>query len=149
MKTYRFKLYKTKKQKDLHRRVRVAGEIYNHLIALHKRYYRLTGKYISKRKMQNHLPKLKRYSRFSHWKIVGSQAIQNIALRIDFGYQKFFKHENKRPPSFRKTRKFRSFTLTQAGWTLNDDHSVKIGRKTYKFWKSQDIKGKPKLIHVV
>jgi len=149
MKTYRFKLYKTKKQKDLHRRVRVAGEIYNHLIALHKRYYRLTGKYISKRKMQNHLPKLKRYSRFSHWKIVGSQAIQNIALRIDFGYQKFFKHENKRPPSFRKMRKFRSFTLTQAGWTLNDDHSVKIGRKTYKFWKSQDIKGKPKLIHVV
>lgn len=149
MKTYRFKLYKTKRQRDLHHRVRVAGEIYNHLIALHKRYYSMFGKYPNKYKMQNHLVKLKKYNRFSHWKVVGSQAIQQINIRIDFGYQKFFKKENKRPPSFRKLRKFRSFTLTQAGWTLNDDNSVNIGGKTYKFWKSQEIKGKPKLIHVV
>ncbi len=32
---------------------------------------------------------------------------------------------------------------------MHDDNSVKIGEKRYKFWRSQEIKGKPKLIHVV
>jgi len=104
------------------------------------------GKYPSKYRVQNQLPKLKR--RYPHWKQVGSQALQAIVYRIDFGYQKFFKKENKRPPTFRKLRKFKSFTLTQAGWKLNKDNSVTIGGITYKFWKSQEIMGTPKCVHV-
>ncbi len=146
MKTYKFKLYKTKRQKHLHRRVRIAGEVYNHLIAFHKRYYSMFGKYPGKYKVQNQLPKLKK--RYPHWKQVGSQALQAIVYRIDFGYQKFFRKENKRPPSFRNLRKFKSFTLTQAGWELNEDNSVNIGGIQYKFWKSQKILGKPKCMHV-
>jgi len=147
MKTYKFKLYKTKKQKYLHNRVEVAGEIYNHLIALQKRYYRRYGKYIDKYRMQKHITKIKKYNRFSYWSIVGSQAIQDIIFRIDYGYQKFFKGDNKRPPTFHKIRKFKSFTLTQAGWRLCDD-SIKIGRYVYKFWKSQEILGNPKCVHI-
>jgi len=146
MKTYKFKLYKTQKQKHLHRRVRIAGEVYNHLIALHKRYYSIFGTYPSKYKVQNQLPKLKK--RYPHWKQVGSQALQAIVYRIDFGYRKFFKRENKRPPTFRKLRKFKSFTLTQAGWELHEDNSVNIGGIKYKFWKSQEILGKPKCVHL-
>jgi len=52
MKTYRFKLYRTQKQKHLHLRVRVAGEIYNHLIALHKRYYSIHDMPLEKRWMR-------------------------------------------------------------------------------------------------
>ncbi|MFR8653102.1 hypothetical protein [Megamonas funiformis] len=41
MKTYCFKLYKAKRNRKLHKVINIAGIIYNHCIALHKRYYRL------------------------------------------------------------------------------------------------------------
>lgn len=148
MKTYKFKLYKTKKQKHLHKQVDVAGLVYNHFIAIHKCYYRLFGKYPSKFNLQRHLTKLKRQQRFTHWSLVGSQALQNIIIRIDFGYQKLFKQENKRAPTFRKLCNFKSFTLTQSGWRLNDDGSIIIGKHKYKYFNSQEVQGTPKLMHV-
>ena len=39
--TYKYKLYRSKKNKVLARRIDIAGIIYNHCIALHRRYYRL------------------------------------------------------------------------------------------------------------
>ena len=146
MKSYKFKLYKTKKQRNLHRSVAVAGMIYNHIIALHKRYYNLTGKYISKYIMAKHIAKMKRH-KYPEWKVVGSQAIQNIVFRIDFGFQKFFRKENKRPPTFRKLCKFKSFTLTQAGWKLGDGY-VKIGKQIFKYFNSRKIEGMPKCLHI-
>ena len=44
MKTYKFKLYQAKKNKHLSDRLEIAGSIWNHCIALHRRYYKLTGK---------------------------------------------------------------------------------------------------------
>jgi len=40
IKTYKFKLYKTKKLKNLHSLINLFAGIYNHCIALHKRYYK-------------------------------------------------------------------------------------------------------------
>lgn len=146
MKSYKFKLYKSKKQHKLHNRVHVAGQIYNHVIALHKRYYRLTGNYIPKYQLTKHIAKMKR-NKHSEWKVVSSQAIQNIVFRIDYGYQKFFRKENKRPPMFRKIKKFKSFTLTQAGWKLGDGYII-IGKQKFRYFNSIDIQGMPKQLHV-
>ena len=44
MKTYKFKLYQSKKNKRLSDRLELAGSIWNHCVALHRRYYKLTGK---------------------------------------------------------------------------------------------------------
>jgi len=66
--------------------------------------------------MKRHVTKLKGWTRFAHWRQLGSQAIQDIVRRIDLGYQKFFRKENRRPPTFRARQQYRSFTLTQAGW---------------------------------
>ena len=44
MKTLAFKLYRSKRNRKLHRQINAAGLIYNHCIAMHKRYYRLFGK---------------------------------------------------------------------------------------------------------
>jgi putative transposase len=57
--------------------------------------------------------KLKRLARFAHWKQLDAQAIQHIVWRIDQGYQKFFRKENKRPPTFRKRSKYHSITLVE------------------------------------
>ena len=76
--------------------------IYNHFIALHKRYYRLWGKYLNCAKLQAHIAQLRKRKEF--WQSVGSQAVQDICQRIDQAYQLFFKHHKKgvRPPGFKK-----------------------------------------------
>jgi len=50
------------------------------------------------------------------WKQLDAQAIQHIVWRIDQGYEKSFRMENKRPPTFRKRAKYHSITLSQTGW---------------------------------
>ena len=56
--TYKYKLYKTKRLKKIDEIINIAGIIYNHCIALHKRYYKLYGKYLNKYQLQKHLTKL-------------------------------------------------------------------------------------------
>jgi len=54
-------------------------------------------------------------------------------------YQKFFLKENPRPPTFRKRSKYRSFTLTQAGWKYPGDNRVQIGPHVYRFHLSRPL----------
>ncbi|MGK0289758.1 MAG: putative transposase [bacterium] len=122
--------------------------IYNHCIALQKRFYRIFGKSIHKFKLQSHITKLKKRKRYSSWKQVPSQAIQNIPERIAFGYQKFFRKENSRPPKFRKRSKYKSFTLKQSGYKLLDGNKIRIGKKVFKFFKSREIEGAIKTVTI-
>ena len=92
VKTYCFKLYKAKRNRKLHKVINIAGIIYNHCIALHKRYYRLFKKPFNIYKLQKHLTKLKKIGKFSYFKEVGSQAIQDITQRIDRAYKLFFRN---------------------------------------------------------
>ena len=122
MKTYCFKLYQAKRNRKLHRQINAAGLIYNHCIALHKRYYRLYHRSLSIYVLQKYLTKLKKMSRFSYLKEIGSQAVQDITQRIDRAYQLFFRNLKRKihaaPPSCKKVRKYKSYTLKQAGWKL-------------------------------
>jgi transposase len=93
MKTLKFKLYQHKRNRYLKRTINAAGVIYNHCIALHKRYYRMWGKHLSCSKLQSHIAKLRKRNPF--WQLVGSQAVQDICQRIDKAYQLFFKHNKK------------------------------------------------------
>ena len=78
IRTYKYKLYKTKKTKHIDNRINIAGLVYNHCISLHKRYYKLYGKHLNKFQLQKHLTKLKKLNKYKHWTKLGSQAIQNI-----------------------------------------------------------------------
>ena len=156
VKTYKFKLYRQKKNKFLHQQINIAGLIYNHCIALHRRYYKLTGKSLNKFVLMKHITKLKKLAKYQHWNLVGSQAIQDIVERIDKGYQLFFRNRSRlgghrrsrrslkhkiktAPPGFKKVKKYSSFTLKQSGWKLLDGNKIKIQGEIYKFSKSRDI----------
>ena len=148
IKTYKYKLYKTKKLKHLHKLINLSGNIYNHCIALHKRYYRLYHKTLNINILQKHITKLKKLDKYKHWRILGSQAIQEIAERIDNGYKKFFRHENKRPPTFKKVKKYKSFKLKgKVGYKINSN-VITINKKNYKFWLSREIDGDIKTLSV-
>src|SRR5688500_12729319 len=107
-KTYKFKLYRSKKNKHLDRQLEIAGCIYNHCIALHRRYYCLTGKSLNGYVLMKHLTKRKKLPKFAFWKLVGSQAIQDIVQRIERAYKLFFRNVKygikSAPPKFKKVK---------------------------------------------
>jgi len=148
MRTYKFKLYRSKKNKHLHRQINISGIIWNHCIALHRRYYRLTGKSLNGYALMKHIAKLKKLPKYAFWNIVGSQAIQDIVQRIDKAYKLFFGNLKRKvrtsPPGFKKVKKYTSFTLKQAGWKLLGGNKIKIQGTVYKFSKSRDIPAAPR-----
>ena len=148
MKTLKFKLYQHKRNRFLKRSINAAGVIYNHCIALHKRYYRMWGKHLNCAKLQAHIAKLRKRKEF--WQLVGSQAVQDICQRIEKAYQLFFKHHKKgvRPPNFKKVRRYKSFTLKQAGYKFLGGNRIKIGTKVYQYWNSREIEGTVKTLTI-
>jgi putative transposase len=152
VKTYKFKFYQSKKNKHLHQQIDIAGLIYNYCIALHRRYYKLTGKSLNQYELMKHITKLKKLPKYSHWNLVGSQAIQDIVQRIDKAYKLFFGNLKRKvrtsPPSFKKVKRYTSFTLKQAGWKLLDGNKILIQGMVYKFFKSRDIPAGIKIVTV-
>ena len=148
MKTYKFKLYQHKRNKYLHYSINASASIYNHCIALHKRYYKMFGKHLNQYRLMKHIAKLRK--RIRYWQQVGSQAVQDIIQRIEKAYKLFFKqhHKGTRPPNFKKRRKYKSFTLKQAGYKFLSENKIKIGNKLFKFFLSRKIEGKIKTLTV-
>ena len=146
--TLKFKLYEHKRNRHLKRMINAAGIIYNHCIALHKRYYRMWSKHLNCAKLQSHIAKLRKRHQF--WQSIGSQAVQDICQRIEKAYQLFFKHNKKgvRPPNFKKVKKYKSFTLKQAGYKLLNGNRIKIANRVYQFWKSREVEGKIKTLTI-
>lgn len=153
MLTYRYKLYRSKNEKHLEAYNTIACEIWNHCIALHRRYYRLTEKHISGNRMKVHVAKLKKLPKYAHWKRLNSQAIQDIVERIDKSYKAFFDHVKKEkggrksPPHFCKRKNYRSFTLKQTGYVI-DGNTIYIMGRRYKFFRSRDMEGNIKTVTV-
>ena len=52
------------------------------------------------------------------------------------------------PPSFKKTSKYKSFTLKQSGYKLFEDNRIRIRNKVYKYHKSREIEGEIKRVTV-
>lgn len=153
-KTYCFKLYRSKRNKKLHAQLGVAASIYNHCIALHKRYYRRYAKHLNGYALNKHLAKRKKLRKFQHWNQLNSQAVQDVAERIERGYQLFFrslKAKSSRrvaPPSFRKRSKYRSITLKQTGYKLLAGNKIRIGKQVFQYHKSREIDGTIKTVTI-
>src|SRR5258708_34179993 len=108
-KQYKYRLYRCdKKDRALRHKIFVASTIWNHFIALQRRYHRLSGKYISLNDMRMHVLKLRRSQQFALCKDLHSQACQDACLRVDDAYTRFFKEPAKGLPTFRKHNKYSS-----------------------------------------
>jgi putative transposase len=152
IKTYCFKLYERKQNKRLVYLIELAAEIYNHCIALHKRYYKLYGVYLPKNRLQAHIAKLKRLEKHRHWYDLNSQAIQEITDRIERAYTLFFRNLKRKvrtaPPSFKRRKKYKSFTMKLRGYKLLEGNAIRIGDRKYKYFKSREIEGAVKTVTV-
>ena len=156
-KTFKFKLYQSDKNVRIHALIELSAEIYNHCIALHKRYYRFYKKHLTKYPLQKHITKIKaRYKQ--HWFNLPSQSIQQITERIDNAYQRFYDHIKQRkqglkpatrvsPPNFKKRIKYKSFTLKQGACKI-EDGKITINKHQYRYFDSRIIEGKINTITV-
>lgn len=147
--TYKYKVYTQNRnhKKRLLDYLRTAAWVYNHCIALHKRYYRLYHKQLGEYDLKKHLTKLKRQKRYESWAILSSQSIQQIAEKVSEGYNRFFKRQAKRPPTFRSWRKYKSVTFKNTGWTLDGNvFTINALKLRLKFHKSRELEGQVKTI---
>ena len=148
MKTLKFKLYNYQRNRYLKRSINAAEAIYNHCIALHRRYYGMYGNHLNCAKLQSYRVKLRKRKPF--WQTVGSQAVQELCQRIERAYLLFFKHHKKgvSPPGFKKIKKYNSFTLKPAGYKFIGGTRVKIANRVYQYCNSREIEGTVKTLTI-
>lgn len=140
---YKYKLYQTKRTKHLDAMLREASFVWNHALALQKRYYSIYGKYINKNAMMKH------YAKRIKRTLLHSQTTQEILERLDTAYQRFFKKLAKRPPKFRKEIYFCSIVYKQGGFSLNGNVlTLNIIKARFKFSYSRPYEGRVKIISI-
>ena len=141
--SYKYKLYRTDKTKHLDKMLREAAFVWNHALALQKRYYRMYHKYIGIACMKAHFAK--RISR----NLLHSQIVQEILERLDDAYKRFFKHLAARTPKFRRAKDFSSIVFKQGGYSLNGNVlTINRTKKRFKFSLSRPYDGKVKTLTV-
>lgn len=143
MMTYTYKLYRSKRTAKLDAMLREACFVWNHALVLQKRYYSLYGKYISCSKIKAH------YAKRIRRHLLHSQSVQEILERLDLSYKRFFKHQSRRPPKFRKARDFSSIVYKQGGFKLNGNILVVNSvSQHFQFSFSRPYEGKVRQIRI-
>ena len=141
--SYRYKLYRNKNTRHLNNMLSEACFVWNHALALQRRYYRLYDKYISSVTMQKH------FARRIKRTYLHSQSAQEILQRLDKSYQRFFKRLSSRPPKFKKRKDFCSFCYKQGGFVLDGNvFHVNSVKKDFRFSLSRPYDGKVKQVWV-
>ena len=141
--SYKYKLYGNKHNRRLEQPLREACFVWNHCLALQKRYYALYGKYISSARMQKHFAK--------HYKMrcLHSQSVQEIIQRLDAAYQRFFNRLATRPPKFKRHEDMSSFVFKQGGFSLSGNAlTINKLNTRFKFSLSRPYKGQVKRLSV-
>ncbi len=132
--------------------------VHVHLLRLQRRYYRIYGKYASLSRILKHITKLKRTTK-PHYKQLPSQMIQDVAIRIDLGYQKFFDYLDEKAkglsprkvgkPKIKPNHKYNSVTFTQAGYKIEGNRlTINCFKKAFTFWEHREWTGKIKKITI-
>lgn len=116
--------------------LREASFVWNHCLALQKRYYRMFGKFINANRLKTHFAKRYKMRRLH------SQTVQEVIERLDTAYKRFFDHIAKRPPKFKRAIDFASIVFKQGGYKIEGNSLTvnKIG-KTFKFFLSRPYDG--------
>lgn len=146
VKTYVFKLMRSKRSRYLDDSINECCRIYNRCIMMHRRYYSLFGRRLNKYMLQKHITKLKKRAEFASWNAVNSQSIQQITDRIDVAYNLFYENLKRNikcaPPGFKRSDRYNSYTLKRSGYKFDVcSNVVYIGGHKFKYYKSRDVHG--------
>jgi len=153
-KTYKYRLYPTKSQKEiLEKHLSLCRWLYNRFLEERRTLYEKNKTRVSCYDQIKEIPALKKEK--PELKEVHSQTLQDVVRRLDKAFQNFFRRikENKngkkqKPgyPRFKGYWRYDSFVYPQSGFELKDNklNLSKIGSLKIKFHRL--IKGTPKTL---
>jgi len=144
--TFKYRLYRSKRDAHLIRQIHAAASIWNHSLALQKRYYRMFSKSLDTNRLMKHIARLRHKNEF--WQQPGSQAVQDVIQRLDRSWKRFFSDPKAGRPKFKKSRLYTSITLKQAGWKYLGENRIHIGKHNYKFALSRPVTGTIKTVTI-
>ena len=130
---YKYRLYVNKHTDELSQLVTTSNCVWNHIVALYRRFYKLYKTNPSCSAMQKHIAKLARNNRY--WKLMGSQSLQELCQRVDQTYKMFFKKIGRGRPNFHKIQGNGSFMFKgTVGYSLNGNEiTINKLQHTYRF----------------
>ena len=158
MKTYKYEFSHQSNLIQIGNLIDDMHSVHLHLLRLQRRYYRLFGKYASLSRILKRIRKLKQRTK-PHWYQLPSQMIQDVAIRIDLGYQRFFGNIEDRKlgktkrkvgkPKIKPNHKYKSVTFTQAGYKIEGNRlTINCLNKSFTFWKHRDWTGTIKKVTI-
>ncbi|WP_258297749.1 RNA-guided endonuclease InsQ/TnpB family protein [Paenibacillus peoriae] len=123
--TYKFRLYPTKKeQENIHFVLERCRLLYNRLLDERIVAYKQRGQSLSYYEQKATLPERKQY--IPELKCVHSQVLQHVVQRLDKAYQAFFRRfkngEKAGFPRFKPESRYNSFTYPQSGFSIEGKH---------------------------
>lgn len=153
MRAYRFKLYNNKrKNKELSDITDRMGRLYNYCIRLHKLHWEWYHTYLNRFALLRFLTKLKRRKSHEWMRGLPSCAVNNLTTRIDRGFKKYFSNKRKKtriaPPTFKKIKSYKSYTLAGSGYKLLDGNRIRLKKTIFRYHKSQEILGDVKTVTI-
>jgi len=150
-KTFKFRVYPTKKQESLlEKTLEECRWLYNYFLNERKTFYEITKKTPSKYDQMKNILELKKTR--PELKNVPSQALQNVAVRIELAFQAFFRRckipgEKPGYPRFKGQGRYHSFTYPQNNNSFKfvENNRIKLFKiGNVKIKKHRDIEGNPK-----
>lgn len=130
---YKYRLYVNKHTDELSSLVTTSTKLWNHVVGLYRRYYKMYGKNPTTVHMQKHIAKIAK--RHKYYSLMGSQSIQEICQRVDATYKEFFKKKGRGRPTFHNSNKSGSFCFKgTVGYKLDCDRlTINKLNRTYRF----------------
>ena len=132
LKTYKYRLYPTKKQKDkLDWTLNTCRILYNSCLVDRNRHYEETGKGLSRMTQQKILVGDKK--NIEYLTNIHSQVLQDVLFRVEKAYKAFFrriKEKNGKAgyPRFKNYGRYDSITYTQSGFGIDDTGKLTLSK---------------------
>ena len=142
-KSYRFRIYPTKKQIELIKKtIGCSRFVFNHFLATWKDTYKETGKGLTYHTCSSKLPSLK--NEYAWLKEVDSIALQSSLRNLADSFSRFFKKQNKAPRFKSKNNNVQSYKTKYTNGNIaiigNKIKLPKLG--LVRFSKSRDVEGR-------
>lgn len=124
LKTYRYRIYPTKEQKEkIEYTLNLCRYLYNNALEQRILAYKKYKKSISYNMQQNELPLVKQV--LPEYKEVHSQVLQDVLKRLDKAFQNFFRrlgtNDKAGFPRYKGKNRYHSFTYPQSGFVIEGD----------------------------
>ncbi len=132
LKTYKYRLYPTKKQKEkLDWTLNTCRILYNSCLVDRNRHYEETGKGLSRMTQQKILVGDKK--NIEYLTNIHSQVLQDVLMRVEKTYKAFFRRVKAKKgkagyPRFKNYGRYDSITYTQSGFGIDDTGKLSLSK---------------------